>query len=141
MLATMNNAMYLVPFKRQYGDYDFSLIYNSLKQFYPVGRAQKRLAAKTEPSFVGFIKRGEIMRSEFVDGGSYEAKWAKLTAHLQSVFKVPVHGHADLSNGGFFGEVIIFEDKQPDFVREKSLKFYVSTIGPFFSIHGVDRSN
>jgi hypothetical protein len=56
------------------------------------------------------------------------------------VFKNPVHGHPDLSVGGFFGEVIIEEDKKPDFIRQKSLRFYVSILGPFFSIHGVDSS-
>jgi hypothetical protein len=137
----MDIPMYLLPFKRQYGDYDFSLIYNSLKQFYPIGRTQKRLTDQTISSFKGFKKRGDIIESEFMGEGSYEAKWGKLTAHLRDVFKVPVHGHASLNNGGFFGEVITLEDKQPDFVREKSLKFYVSNIGPFFSIHGVDKSN
>ncbi len=45
-----------------------------------------------------------------------------------------------LASGGFFGEVIIEEDKKTDFIRQKSLRFYVSIIGPFFSIHGVDSS-
>ena len=51
-----------------------------------------------------------------------------------------MHGHPDLSGGGFFGEVIIEEDKTLDFIRQKSLKFYVSILGPYFSIHGVDSS-
>ena len=39
-----------------------------------------------------------------------------------------------------FGEVIVEEDKKPEFIRYKSLKFYVSVLGPFFAIHGIDSS-
>lgn len=59
--------------------------------------------------------------------------------NLKKVFK-KAEGHPDLSGGGFFGEVIIEEDKKPDFIRKKSLMFYVSILGPYFSIHGVDSS-
>jgi hypothetical protein len=64
----------------------------------------------------------------------------KSGAHLKKVFKKPVHGYADLFGGGFVGEVIVEEDKKPEFIRHKSLKFYVSILGPFFAIHGIDSS-
>lgn len=81
------------------------------------------------------------MAKEFSDQTAYRNKWGKLTKHLSKVLRKKVHGYADLGGSGFFGEVIIFEDNKPDFERKKSLHFYVSIIGPFFSIHGIDSSN
>jgi hypothetical protein len=59
---------------------------------------------------------------------------------LKKKLKKPISAYPDLSSGGFIGEVVIEEDKTPDFIRQKLIRFYVSTIGPFFSIQGVDYS-
>lgn len=130
--------MYLQPFKNQYRDQDFTLISDTIKEYFPVGKA-KRLTSKTVVASPGFKKMGKIVNEEFLNQKAYRDKWGKLTSHLKKAFEKPVHGHPDLS-GGFFGEVIIEEDKKPDFIRQKTLKFYVSILGPFFSIHGVDSS-
>jgi hypothetical protein len=82
----------------------------------------------------------KIVNEEFLNQKAYGNKWGKLTSNLKKTFKKPVHVHPDLSGLGFFGEVIIEEDKKPDFIRQKSLRFYISMIGPFFSIQGVDSS-
>src|SRR5689334_13861066 len=131
--------MYLLPFKNQYRDQDFTLIANTIKEYFRVSKP-KRLTAKTVASSPGFKKMGKIVNEEFLNQKAYRQKWGKLTSHLKKAFKRPVQGHPDLSGGGFFGEVIIEEQKKPDFIRQKSLRFYVSIIGPFFSIHGVDSS-
>lgn len=131
--------MYLHPFKNQYRDQDFTLIADTIKEYYPVNKP-KRLTAKTVASSPGFKKIGKIVNEEFLNQKAYREKWDKLASNLKKLFKKPVHGYPDLSGGGFFGEVIIEEDKTPDFIRQKALEFYVSIIGPFFSIHGVDSS-
>lgn len=131
--------MYLIPFKNHYRDQDFTLISDTIKNYYSVNKA-KRLTSKTIVSSPGFKKIGKIVNEEFLNQKTYRKKWGKLTSHLKKAFNRPVHGHPDLSGGGFFGEVIIEEDKKPDFIRQKSLRFYVSILGPFFSIHAVDSS-
>lgn len=131
--------MYLHPFQKQYGDQDFTLISDTIRKYYPVGKP-KRLTSKALAASPRFKKIGKIVNAEFLNHKGYRAKWGKLTSNLKKVFKKPVHGYPDLAGGGFFGEVIIEEDKKPDFIRQKALKFYVSIIGPFFSIHGVDSS-
>ncbi|HMG88498.1 MAG TPA: hypothetical protein VK589_00510, partial [Chryseolinea sp.] len=39
-----------------------------------------------------------------------------------------------------FCDLTLSKITQTDFIREKSLYFYISVLGPFFSIHGVDHS-
>lgn len=131
--------MYVHPFKNQYRDHDFTLISDTIKEYFPIDKP-KRLTAKTVSSSPGYRKVGKIVNEEFLNEKAYHDKWGELTSSLKKVFKKPVHGHPDLSGGGFIGEVIIEEDKKPDFIRQKSLRFYISIIGPFFSIHGVDSS-
>lgn len=137
-----DRPMYFHAFKEQYGDQDFSLIADTVKKYFPVDQA-KRLTPEAVESSPGFKAIGRIVDEEFLDQKAYRAKWGKLTSHLKKAFKKPVHGQPDLAGQGgcgFLGEVIIEEDKKPDFIRQKSLKFYVSILGPFFSIHGVDSS-
>lgn len=136
---TTSSPMYLRPFRNQYPDHDFTLISDAIRAFFPVDQP-KRLTSKTVSSSRGFKKMGKIVNKEFIDQNAYRDKWGKLTSNLKKVFKKAVHGFPDLSGGGFFGEVIFEEDKKPDFIRQKSLRFYISIIGPFFSIHGVDSS-
>ncbi len=131
--------MYLLPFRNQYRDHDFTLISDAIKEYFPVD-SPERLTPQTVLSSPGWKKMGEIVNKEFLAEKAYHDKWGKLTSNLKKVFKKPVSGHPDLAGGGFFGEVIIEEDKKPDFIRQKSLRFYISIIGPFFSIHGVDSS-
>lgn len=131
--------MYPLPFKNQYRDHDFTLISDTINEYFPVNKP-KRLTSKTVSSSPGNKKIGKIVNEEFLNEKTYRDKWGKLRSSLKKVFKKPVHGHPDLSGGGFIGEVIIEEDKKPDFIRQKSLRFYISIIGPFFSIHGVDSS-
>lgn len=131
--------MYLHPFRNQYRDQDFTLISDTIKKYFPVGKP-KRLTSKTVSASPGFKKIGKIVSAEFLNDKAYVDKWGKLTSNLKKIFNKPVHGYPDLGGGGFFGEVIIEEDKKSDFIRQKSLKFYVSILGPFFSIHGVDSS-
>jgi hypothetical protein len=131
--------MYLHPFKNQYRDHDFTLISDTIKEYFPIDKP-KRLTSKTVSSSPGYRKIGKIVNQEFLNQKAYRDKWGKLTSNLKKAFKRPVDGHPDLSGGGFIGEVIIEEDKKPDFIRKKSLRFYISIIGPFFSIHGVDSS-
>ena len=92
--------MYLLPFKDQYPDHNFTLISNTLKEYYPVGKG-KRLTSDTVSASPGFKKMGNIYNKEFIDKKAYDEKWGKLTSHLKKVFKKPVHGYADLFGGCF----------------------------------------
>ena len=132
--------MYLLPFQSQYRDHDFSLISNAVKDYYP-GDTAERLTSKTFSLSPGFARLRKIANEEFLNEKGYREKWGKLTSHLKKILKKPVEGYPDLLlPGGFVGGVVVSEDKQPDFIRQKTLRFYISLIGPFFSIHGVDSS-
>ena len=78
--------MYLHPFKNQYRDQDFTLISDTIKNYFPVSKA-KRLTSKTVASSPGFKKIGKIVNDEFLNQKAYREKWGKLTSSLKKVFK------------------------------------------------------
>lgn len=131
--------IYLLPFNNNYRDHDFSLISDTIKEYFPIGN-DKRLTSEDLAASPGFKKISKIVDEEFLDQIAYTKKWGKLTSNLEKVFKDQVYGNASLSGGAFFGEVTIEEDKNPHFIRKKTLRFYVSILGPFFAIHGMDSS-
>lgn len=139
-IRTHSKTMYLLPFSDNDNEHDFSLLTKTIKEYFPVAKG-KRLQPESVWESPGFKKMGAIIQAEFTDRKAYRSKWDKLTRHLSKVLQRKVYGFPDLGGGGFIGEVIIAEDNKPDFERKKSLNFYVSIIGPFFSIQGIDSSN
>jgi hypothetical protein len=117
--------VYVNPFRIKYRDHDFSMISDTIREYFPVDKP-KRLTSKTVASSSGFGKIGKVVSQEFLDESAYRDKWGKLTSNLIKIFRRPVHGHPDLTGGGFFGKVIIEEDARPDFIRQRSLRFYIS---------------
>lgn len=131
--------MRLYPFHNNYPDHDFFLIIDAVNEYLLSG-VEERLTPQTFPTSSRFSKMEQIVKSEFIPQKTYNKKWGKFVTALKKKLKKPITAYPDLSSGGFMGEVIIEEDKTPDFIKQKLLRFYVSTIGPFFSIHGVDYS-
>jgi hypothetical protein len=70
----MITAMYLHPFKNQYRNQDFTLISDTIKNYYPVNKT-KRLTSQTVASSPGFKKIGMIVNEEFLNQKAYREKW------------------------------------------------------------------
>ena len=131
--------MYLRPFRNTYYDHDFSLIYNAIKEYYPI-KQEKRFTSKKFASTAGFKKIQRLMIAEFFDNGVYEKKWGKLVSSVSKALNKPIAAHPAMSAPSLFCDLTLSRITQTDFIREKSLYFYISVLGPFFSIHGVDHS-
>jgi hypothetical protein len=131
--------MHLQPFKKQYHDYDFSAIHATIKEFHPID-SDKRLTAKNIAASPGFKKIGALIEDNFVNKKNYKARWKKLNEFLNAEIKKPVRDTVSLSNCCYSGVVILENSKTGDIIRSKALHFYISLLGPFFSIHGIDSS-
>lgn len=131
--------MYHRPFRNTYYDHDFSLIYNTIKEYYPI-KQEKRFTSKKFASTAGFKKIQRLMIAEFFDNGVYEKKWGKFVSSLSKVLNKPIAALPAMTAPCLFCDLTLSKITQTDFIREKSLYFYISVLGPFFSIHGVDHS-
>jgi hypothetical protein len=64
----------------------------------------------------------------------------KLNHFIKKELKKPVHSAVSLFNCCYSGEVVLEQIRRQDFVKSKKLYFYISLLGPFFAIHGIDSS-
>ena len=127
------------PFYNKYPDHDFGLIYDILKEFYPVGSA-KRYTSKNIGSSAGFKKIGAVVEENFINKKNHRDRWVKLNHFIKKEMKKPVHSAVSLFNCCYSGEVVLEQIRKEDFVKSKKLHFYISLLGPFFAIHGIDSS-
>jgi hypothetical protein len=133
--------MYLYPFKNDYRDHDLAMIYDIIKDHYPV-EGKKRYTHKTISTSPAFEKVNRLVNEEFLNPKAYKAKWEKFASVLKKELKRPVYSYPELGHSPcFHGEVMLKEIKETDFIRGKTLHFNISVIGPFFSIQGIDSSN
>lgn len=131
--------MYLFPFTNKYYNHDFGKIYDTIEEFYPIKRS-KRYTSKTISSSPGFKKISEIINKEFMNSKSYNARWGKFASSLKKSLRKPVHSYPYLFGACFSGEVELSTIKTSDFTREKTIVFYISVLGPYFTVRGVDSS-
>lgn len=131
--------IYLFPFNNNYRDHDFTLISDAIKGYFPIDN-DRRLTPGEVVASRRYKKLSKIFKEQFPQQTTHNTKWGKLTSNLEKLFKNPVHGYPDLAGCGFFGEVTIEEEKNLHYIRKKLLRFYISLIGPFFAIHGMDSS-
>jgi hypothetical protein len=115
------------------------LIYKTIKEYYPI-KQEKRFTSKKFASTAGFKKIQRLMVEEFFDKGVYEKRWGKIVSSVSKALNKPIAAYPEMSAPSLFCDLTLSKITQTDFIREKSLYFYISVLGPFFSIHGVDHS-
>lgn len=135
----LNPRPRLRPFHNKYDNHDFQRIYDCIKEYYPIEDA-KRATPESIALTEGWKKMSALMNDNFVIQKNYRAKWSKFNQFLKKQIKKPVHSTMTLFNCCYSGEVVIEEIKGKDFIKHKKLEFYISVLGPFFSIIGVDSS-
>ncbi|MGC3944739.1 MAG: hypothetical protein QM762_09480 [Chryseolinea sp.] len=125
------------PFRPKNANRDFTLISKTIDVYYP-SKSSKRLTGQRLSKTKGFKAKSLILQKEFTD--EYKSKWAKFAKIVKSNFNKPLEQYPPLSGACMQGDLILSSVKYSDFQREKRLRFFISAIGPFFSIQGVDTS-
>ena len=131
---------YFGPFQSKYSNYDFRLIQDVIRQYYPP-KSAPRYSVERFQSSPGGEKISALMEENFFDKKTYQEKWARLDRFVEKELNKPVNSTFSLANCCYSGEVVLEEDRSNDFVRSKKLHFYISVLGPFFSICGIDSSS
>lgn len=131
---------HLRRFQNDYPDHDFSLIYDTIRAYYPISKAT-RSSYTDIASEPGFKKISALINDNFIDKKNYKERWTKLNQTLKRTLKKSIYAFPDLSGPCYSGEVTLQKVKTADFVWTKELRFYISLIGPFFSIQGIDHTN
>lgn len=118
--------------------FDFWVIYEAIKQFYPIGI--NRDESKMYFSYPGIKKLENILIDSIHDNNHFSDRWEKFTKELYSEIGKEVIGTTYGQAPSFSSYVLLETTSIDNLVRTKELHFFVSLIGPFYTIIGQDNN-
>jgi hypothetical protein len=120
-----------------YDKFDFWLIYDSIKRFYPIGIKKDEI--NTFLSYPGLADLETIIVDKIHDDNQFN-QWSDFLKQIESAIQKPVldttYGQAPCLSS--YIELDTFS--HDNFVRTKELHFFVSLVGPFYTIVGQDNN-
>jgi len=115
--------------------FDFWEIYNCIKRNYPLGI--KKDENGFFYSYPGLIELGHLISSKFSDGGEYE-KFADILLEWESNIGKKIEGTTYGQAPSYSGYLEIEAFTHENHKRTKELHFYISILGKFYTIVGMD---
>lgn len=118
--------------------YNFEPIYETIRRYYPIENPE--INAENIERFSGFIESGELINENFFNQKNYRERWGKFKKFLKQELKKPVRETMSLFYPCYSGSVTLNEIKEEGYSIHKELHFYISLLGPYYSVSGIDRS-
>ncbi|GLU55749.1 hypothetical protein [Dyadobacter frigoris] len=117
--------------------FDFWEIYDCIKRNYPL--SIKKDETGFFSSYPGLIELGHLLTKKFSEGGEYK-KFTDFLLELESNIGKKIedttYGQAPSYSGYLEFETFTHENHK----RTKELHFYISVLGPFYTIVGMDKN-
>lgn len=124
-------------FQAEYRHASFQMIEDTIREYYPTGSKEMQLDGSDLEGFSKFKSFRKLIIDNF---SSYEQKWDPFVRHLEVVLEKSVSAHPAMDAPSLSGTVKIASTKVQDFTWTKELKFYISQLGPYYCIYGLDYS-
>jgi hypothetical protein len=127
-------------FQADFTDHNFQEIYDTVSKYYPVEEQYKNYTPEALRDFPGYQKIWQLVEENFGNKKNYKERWVPLSKYLKTSLKKRV-----ISSNGMFdccasGEVIVNEFKSKEYTKTKKLCYYISLLGPYYAIYGIDSS-
>ena len=123
----------------RFGKYDFTPIEDTIRTYYPIENPEK-YDDKNVYEFPGFEKLNEVINDNFDIQKHYSERWVKFKNFLKLELKKPVQETMSAFHPCYSGKVVLKKEKNTSLVYRKELHFYISLLGPYYSIIGLDSS-
>lgn len=128
-------------FQADLADHNFQEVFDTIKEYYPIEQQYKNYKPEALRDFPGYQKIGQLIEENFVNKKNYKERWTSLSKYLRTSLKKRV-----VSTNGLFdccasGEVIMDEFKSKEYTKTKKLCYYISLLGPYYTIYGMDSSD
>lgn len=121
-----------------YKKHDFSSIEETLIKYFPVANPHD-FNEENIKDFKGFQDIGEILNINFGTNKNYREKWGKFKKHLKKELRRPVLESMVAFYPCYSGFVTLKKEKNNNLTYSKELHFFISLLGPYYSIFGVDK--
>lgn len=120
--------------------FDFWPIYETIKQYYPLGLRAQRDNDVLLRGYQGQERLRQLTDDNIVDAKNYRSRWSSFQKELQATLKKRVHSDTSLFNPCFSGYIPLLKEQSASITYAKELRFCISFLGPYFTIYGLDES-
>jgi len=117
--------------------FDFWSIYNAIVHFYPIG--VKKDESKLFFDYPGYKELEQIIVDEIHDNEKYN-RWEVFSEEISKVTNRQVIGTTYARVPSLSAYLELEKTILDDLTRTKELHFYVSLLGPFYTVFGQDRN-
>lgn len=136
----LNFVRHMKEFQADLTDHNFQEIFDTIKEYYPIEEQYKNYKPEALRDFPGYQKIGQLIEENFINRKNHKERWTSLSKYLRTSLKKRV-----ISSNGLFdccasGEVIMDAFKSKEYTKTKKLCYYISLLGPYYTIYGMDSS-
>jgi hypothetical protein len=121
-----------------YKKHDFSAIEETLIKYFPIANLHDYNKENIK-EFKGYQDIGEILNVNFATNKNYREKWGKFKKHLKKELRSPVLESMVYFYPCYSGFITLKKEKNNNLTYSKELHFFISLLGPYYSIFGVDK--
>ncbi len=118
--------------------FDFWRIYDAIKRFYPIGIRKDE--SKMYFSYPGLKELEDIVADNIHDRNHFIERWVNFTKDIEKQIGKEVIGTTYGQAPSFSSTVLLDTISLNDLTRTKELHFFVSLVGPFYTIVGQDNN-
>ena len=140
-IAIVKSAKYIVKLQTQimfwfnHENFDFWSIYNTIVHFYPIGI--KNDESKLFFDHPGYKELRKIIEDEIHDHAKYE-QWELFTRQIAKELGKLMMDTTNIMSPALSSYIEIEKRAFSNLTRTKELNFYVSLLGPFYTVFGKD---
>ncbi|GAB3021821.1 hypothetical protein [Spirosoma pulveris] len=122
------------------GKFDFWPIYDAIKRFYPIGIPWQGEEGHMFLSYPGLKELETILVDNLHNETHFTERWSNFAAGIQRETGKEVIGTTHAMAPSFSSFVLLEKTSVDNLTRTKELHFFVSLIGPFYTVIGQDAS-
>lgn len=118
--------------------YDFMELYNSIAKYYPIG-----VPFENNPAYNNYPGTKEItklLEESIHDEDNFKSGWQKIETEIQNGIQFEIIGTTYGQSPCYSSYIEIEKNKVGDLSRYKEIHFFISLLGPFYTIIGQDRN-
>jgi hypothetical protein len=119
-----------------YEKFDFWKVYDSIKRFYPIG--VKKNESRLYYSYPCLKELEAIVVENIHDDKHFEERWEHFTKGIETEIGKEIIGTTYGQAPSFSSFVLLEQSSLDNQTRTKELHFFVSLVGPFYSVIGAD---
>jgi len=118
--------------------YDFMEIYNCIAKYYPIGMLYENNPAYND--YPGIKEMVRLLEEKIHDETNFSNGWQSVESEIQATIQNEIIGTTYGQSPCYSSYIEIEKISTGEFVRYKELYFFISLLGPFYTIVGQDRN-